>query len=131
MKRYFFHYLQWEDFLAGQYAPLKVDPETANKCAALLSDSFRFESAANRILNEWPIATAVNLSNISINRQAWLGQAACCLILGASEHITKQGWHSMSEHDQQKANSVADIVISKWEITESRSCQKDHLELTF
>lgn len=128
LNRVYAHYLQWEDYLAGQYAAPTNDPELAIKCSQLLSDPTRFQLAATRVINEWPISSAVNLSNISINRQAWLGQAACCLILGASEHLTKQGWHLLDLNTQLKANAVADAVISDWE---ARLCQNDHLELTF
>ena len=64
---------------------------------------------------KWKYAAEQNLSNTSRNRQAWLGQAACCFNHGCSESLTKKAWHQLNISDQNKANEIADKVIHEWE----------------
>ncbi len=67
------------------------------------------------VIVSWPVATQHNLSNKSMNRQAWLGQAACCLAEGITEDATRFAWRTLTEQEQNAANDIADYVINKWE----------------
>ena len=84
MTRFFTHYKNWEDWQAGMYLS-RIDKVKAEKCVELLSNQSVFLDTAMRMINEWNIASAVNLSNVSRNRQAWIGQASCCYALEANE----------------------------------------------
>jgi len=111
------------------------DFEIARRAAALLSDPDKCGAAMLRVVNEWPIATKINLTNYGQNRRAWLGQAACCIELGIPEHLTRLGWNtSMLGCDREAANAIAEHVIYNWEreyVFESRICQNGQLMLTF
>jgi hypothetical protein len=117
MKRVYAHYLQWEDYQHGMYRQtmLAGDPERVTDSAALLSSVDALQAAMTRVVIEWPVATEVNLTHSAINQQAWLGQAACCLMFGAPEYLTKQAWHLLTEPLQTAANAVADRVIAEWQ----------------
>jgi hypothetical protein len=67
------------------------------------------------VADGWKYSAEVNLSNRNRNRQAWLGQASCCLIVGAPEDLTKQAWHTLTAAEKIAANAVADEVIAAWE----------------
>jgi len=66
-------------------------------------------------LRRWPYSCTNNLSNTSINRQAWIGHAACCIAIGCPEDITRLAWHELTQEQQDLANHKADIAIATWE----------------
>lgn len=117
MKRVFHHYEKWEDWREGIYSANAPDPDEtlSSRAARLLSDPIMLGVAMRRAVERWPISAEVNLSNRSRNRQAWLGQAACCLVVGAPEVFTSAGWRRLSLAEQEAANLVADEVIAEWE----------------
>lgn len=86
-----------------------TDCELLLKCPGWLWESMTFVS------QNWKISAEHNLSNTNRNRQAWLGQAACCFSHGAPEYITKLAWNNLTEKEQKIANDVADDVIKDWE----------------
>jgi len=123
MTRFYTHYKNWEDWKAGMYAS-RIDKAKAERCSGLLSDQSEFLDVAMRMILTWTVASAVNLSNVSRNRQAWIGQASCCFALGANENTTIAGWRMMNEETQKQANETADAVINYYErIKGNNPCQ--------
>ena len=81
MIRVYHHHDQWEDFLAGMYVlsvPPEAEQEFIDDSEELLADPIELNRAMSTVIAAWPIAARVNLSHVARNRQAWLGQAACC-----------------------------------------------------
>jgi hypothetical protein len=121
MKRVYHPYWKWEDYQHGLYINIEdaFTEEELGFLAALvkevLTDSEVFEFIATKVISEWKFAAEENLTNDSRNKQAWIGQASCCYVLGVPEFITKYGWHLLSPEQQAEANRVADLVIKKWE----------------
>lgn len=116
IERVFRHHDEWEDHKAGMYAVRYDDPEAGAELArALLADVGDLYAAMSAVTREWPVASEVNLTHVSSNRQAWLGQAACCFACGVPDDVTKQGWHKLTGWQQDAANAVADRVIDEWE----------------
>lgn len=117
MKQIFHHYEKWEDWKDGLYVLSVDDPNEVmvRRAARLLSDVDLFRESALKMIHRYPYAAEVNLSNRSRNRQAWIGQASCCFVCGASEDLTKEAWHRLSAAEQDAANMVADYVIAVWE----------------
>jgi len=88
----------------------------------LLKRAIKFTGNANlygswmiKVLDKWPCSCEHNLSDITMNRQAWIGHAACCLAIGCSEEITRLAWHHLTQRQQDEANAMADKAIVKWE----------------
>jgi len=64
---------------------------------------------------DYPISAQQHLSKPN-GRRPWIGQAACCRALDATEEETRIAWNFyMTPEQQTHANEVADSVISKWE----------------
>jgi len=84
-----------------------------------------------RIIDEWPLSCEHNLSCTEMNRQAWIGHAACCLATNCPEDITRLAWHYLDLAQQIEANAMADKAIAKWEDrqTNKRDNQVTQLEL--
>jgi hypothetical protein len=117
MKRIYHHYEKWEDWKDGLYRRSLSDPEEliVSRSVRLLSSPDDLLRAMRFCANNWKHSAEVNLSCTSRNRQAWLGQSACCLICGAPEYLTKEAWHRLSASEQDIANGIADQVIIEWE----------------
>jgi hypothetical protein len=116
MKRIYHHYLLWEDNKNGMYdIPCVIDESKINDCINLLSNPEKFYNTLKSVLNEWVISSDENLSNINCNRQAWLGQAACCYLFKAEETITRKAWGFLSDKKKQEANNIADKIIREYE----------------
>lgn len=117
MKRIYHHYLKWEDYLNGLYSMDQVDniEEIVGKCADLLKNCDAFYLVMLNVIKDWSISAEVNMTNISRNRQAWLGQSSCCYKFNAPEYVTKIAWRGLTKEQQDKANDTADIVIYEWE----------------
>lgn len=86
------------------------------KCAELLSDAIVCESAMIGAITNYPISAEQHLSK-NYGRRPWLGQAACCFALGATEEETRVAWNfHMTKESQDKANEIADALIKQWEM---------------
>jgi hypothetical protein len=116
IRRQFYHYTLWEDWRAGLYRmPRASEQGDAVYAASLLAMADDLRRAMYGVIDVWEVSSAVNLSHVARNRQAWLGQAACCYAVGVPELTTKFGWHLLTESLQAEANAVADEVIAAWE----------------
>ncbi len=111
--RIYASYETWEDYRAGMFCA-DADEAVVAGARALLSDAERLRLAMAETIRAWPVASAVNLSNPSCNRRAWLGQAACCFTLQATATATKRAWWQLSDGRRADANAVADELVNAW-----------------
>ena len=103
----------WEDFQNGLFAGY-VRQGKVDESKALLSSPDDLETAMLQIAQEWIHACEQNMSNPSRNKQAFLGQCACCKRFEATESEVRTAWRSLTEDQKNKANAVADKVINHW-----------------
>lgn len=136
IERLWYPYREWEDYKNGMYDITKEfsEEETekmAFKAKDLLSDLDEFYHVGLKVLREWKCASNQNLSNLSRNRQAWLGQAACSYKFKIPEKITILGWRLLSPEQQKKANIVADQLIMIWEDEYAKAVSKQKCLTSF
>ena len=81
----------------------------------LMSNHVKFCDAMLLVISEWPNSTAASLTNPSVNHRAWVGAAACALQVESPEELTRKVWGTLTEEQQDLANSAADSVISIWQ----------------
>lgn len=115
MQRVYYRYELWEDYIHRMYFP-QITKAGVHAAFTILKDPERLYDAMYYVTHHWPISSATNLTNPSRNRRAWLGQAACCWIVHATEEETKQAWRKLKKEDQDAANAVADRAIAEWEL---------------
>lgn len=115
-------YTDWEDWRAGMWSSEHGD--RSKDAAGLLADPMRLHSAMRRVVREWPVCSEVNLAEPPNNR-AWLGQAACCLSVGANEESTRAAWSKLNDGQRAIANRVADSVIAEWKFITKRDAQME------
>lgn len=114
--RIFHTYDKWECHKAGFYASKKegVTKEDGEKMyAEFLSNLDLFEKTANKVINEWKYSCQHYLTNKSMNRIAWIGQASMCYETGLPS-VYCSGFNLLSEEQQNAANEVALRVLNKW-----------------
>lgn len=110
-----FPYWNWECFINGMWDKRRNMDSNIKKCKELLSDKKSCEAAMISVITQWPISSAQHLSKSS-GKRPWLGQAACCYALGATEEETRIAWNFyMTPEEQTLANKVADEVIDIWQ----------------
>jgi len=114
--RVFHTYDKWECHRAGFYAT-KREGMTKAQCeefySEFLSDISRFSRALYGVTTEWENSCEHYLTNVSMNRIAWLGQAAVCFDSGIPSCFCG-GYNLLSEEQQTKANKKALEYLNSW-----------------
>jgi hypothetical protein len=120
--RIFHTYEKWECHKAGFYASRK-EGMTAEQCeqafAEFLGDDNRFSLALNGVITEWKYSCEHYLTNKSMNRIAWLGQASMCYATGVPSKYCA-GFNLLTEEHQTKANEIALTFLNKWLVANNR-----------
>lgn len=114
--RIFHTHDKWECYKAGLYATTKEGmsrDECEKAYCEFLSDEERFSGSLGHIISEWKYSCEHYLTNSSMNRIAWLGQAAMCYATGVPA-VFRGGFNLLSEEQQIKANEVALTYLNRW-----------------
>lgn len=126
MKQKYYHYTMWEDFQNRMYDEVKEGrEERVQQAVILLTDYKNLYEQMSRVTNEWKYATEQNLTNSSINHQAFLGQTSCSIWKGIKEDETREAWGRLTCEQRYKANKIADRVFKEWKAKyerENESC---------
>lgn len=121
-KRIFHPWWEWEHYKHGFFETsigIENTEDYLNQYADFLRNLPRFEKAILRVFKEWPKSCEHFLSNPSINRVAWLGQAAMCI----ETHIParyRAGYKLLTEKEQKDADNLAQQYITLWEENENQ-----------
>jgi len=117
MNRIFYPWWMWEHYWAGFFG--KGNQYKAHSVAEHIYKNFhleegRFEKVIPIVFKNWPIACEHNLTNKSINRVAWLGQACVCYATGVPSRY-KYSYNQLPEGIKKRQDNIARIWIKKWE----------------
>lgn len=120
--RIFHTYEKWECYKAGLYETTK-EGMTKAQCEeayrAFLSDLPAFEAALAVVVTEWKHSCEHYLTNVSMNRIAWLGQASAAQALGIPATY-RGGFYKLTEAEQSAANELALVYLNKWLVANNR-----------
>jgi ParB-like chromosome segregation protein Spo0J len=115
-ERIFHTYDKWECHKAGFYAS-KKEGMTSEQCkqsyADFLSDDLLFRQYLLIVITEWKYSCEHYLTNKSMNRIAWLGQAAMCAYNGVPS-VFCSGFNLLSEEEKNIANHTALEFLNMW-----------------
>lgn len=117
LERIYHTWEKWESFRSGFFD--NNPPEGISKSDAeqlyykLLSDPVAFADALANILVEWPYSCEHNLTNKTLNRIAWMGQAALAYVYKIPAHF-RGGYNLLTKEQQQAADAVALKYINIW-----------------
>jgi len=116
VKRIYHPYWTWEDFKNGMWNKVskEQEPEMLKTAIEFTGDHEKYGQAMKRVINEWPVSCENNLTDLSTNRKAWIGHAACCLEIGIPEYIIRSAWGKLTDEQRILANKQADYYINQW-----------------
>lgn len=115
-ERIFHTYDKWECYKAGFYNgsfPGKTKAECEEAYKEFLSDIPRFSNALESVITKWKYSCEHYLTNSSMNRIAWLGQASMCIASGIPSAF-RSGFGLLTEPQQLAANERALVYLNKW-----------------
>lgn len=116
INRVYHPWWKWECYKAGFYnTTIDLEDDTAKTLyKTFLQDLRAFASGMDRVMKEWPNSCEHFLTNASMNRIAWLGQAAMCISKGIPSKF-RGGFKLLTDEEQKAANSLAQVYLEKWE----------------
>lgn len=121
-------YDKWECFKAGFYGDHPPEGMTPDDCekryAAFLADIPLFKETLDKVINEWKFSCEHYLTNDSMNRIAWLGQASMCYKYGVPSCF-RNGYNLLSERQQSEADSAALEYLNIWLERNGIECVSD------
>lgn len=114
--RIFHTYDKWECHKAGFYKNTKegwTHEECEKEYIRILSNADLFSEILSKVTIEWKHSCEHYLTNIAMNRIAWLGQAAVCYKSGVPSRYS-YAWSELTDQEQQNANDVALFHLNSW-----------------
>ena len=121
--RIFHTFDKWECHRAGFYAT-SFEGKTKVECNEMyrefLSDLTRFEAALEGVTTQWKHSCEHYLTNVAMNRIAWLGQASMCFATGVPSEF-RGGFSLLTKKQQQAANEMALKYLNKWLFANGRT----------
>lgn len=115
--RIFHTFDKWECNAAGFYESKPPKGMSAEDCKIvyrdLLADIPAFEAALLRVITEWRHSCEHYLTNVAMNRIAWLGQASLCIEKGIPSEF-RGGYSLLTETQQLAADESALRALNVW-----------------
>lgn len=127
--RIFHTYDKWECYPAGFYETSlkeKTNEECENIFIDIITNEDKFRKGLNGVISEWKNSCEHYLTNKSMNRIAWLGQASVCYLSGVPSRYAG-AWFDISEDKRNKANDIALEYLNKW-LTDNKRDKVDLYE---
>lgn len=117
MKRIYHHYEKWECWKHGFWDSCSGNEkkEKIQKVIELFSNPQETKIYMEKVVSDWKFSCEQNLSNDGMNKIAWLGQAACCLMGKIPSSVTMESWSFVPDEFKIIANSIAETIIKEWE----------------
>jgi hypothetical protein len=116
--RFFYNYKIWECPKSNFYKGIAKNDET--KALGIMKDYNKWGFYMKKLLDRWPVSCNQFLSDPTINKKAWIGQASMACFFKVSAATTKKCWFMLNKKEQNKANNEAGKVLNKWR----EKCQK-------
>ncbi len=115
ISRVFHPYWTWEDLGMWRRVYGRERDSLLAQATEFTGDAQRYGRAMLQVIDQYPIATDHNMTDLAQNRQAWVGHAACYLAFNCPEDIVREAWGMLTQKQRDEANSVADVAIAEWE----------------
>lgn len=121
-ERIFHTFDKWECYKAGFYSSSKEgwsQTQCEDEYVRILSDQVVFKKALDRVVLEWKFSCEHYLTNPTMNRIAWLGQAAVCIESGVPCKYCG-AWSLLDEETKDAANATALLSLNEWLVSNER-----------
>ena len=125
IKRIYHPYWLWEEVKYNMWGSVGNRQLYLERAIIFTSNHKLYGSFMRKVIIEWKYSCEHNLSNLSQNRQAWLGHAACAYAFQCPENIVRLAWHHLTEAQRVSANKQADKYIKLWEENNAKAINWD------
>lgn len=117
MIRVYKPYWLWEDWLNGMWIrQSKINEEVMlKKASSFTGDHVEYGKAMREVVKSWPNTMLNSLTNVSINRRAFLGHCAVSYKIQCPEYITRMAWKLLTDDQRKLADLEATKTILQWE----------------
>lgn len=122
IKQIWHPYWKWEEIKYNMWGQVADHETYLQKAIEFTGDHKRYGRWMMRVVHEWYFSCEHNLSNVTQNRQAWIGHAAVAMALRCPEDIVREAWWHLTDLQRELANKQADKAINYWE----RHYEKEH-----
>lgn len=116
LRRVYHPVAHWEECDYNMWGECVDRAGTLAKAIKFTGDHELYGSYMIRVTKEWPISCENALTDLNLNRKAWLGHAACAMYARIPEDVTREAWSQLSDEQQLLANYQAREAISAWEL---------------
>jgi hypothetical protein len=116
MKRIYHPYNLWEDYKLGFYDNIsgKTKEQKINSVLEMFNSKELTIKYMNKVINEWTYSCEHNLTNESMNKIAYIGQAACCIYDKVPNLITMYAWKFLKPEIRERSDKIAKKTINEW-----------------
>jgi len=115
IKRIWHSFHHWEDIGMWRDVTKEEKTQLLNIAIEFTGNHLLYGENMLKVIDEFPIAAEHNLTDLGMNRRAWIGHAACYLATGCPEYITRAAWSQLTDEQRELANRQADNAIASWE----------------
>lgn len=122
--RVYHPFWRWECHRSGFYGSASgLDKEEKLKKVVEMFNSERLtRKYMKKVLELWSYSCEHNLTNSSINKIAFVGQAACCIYANVPSTVTMEGWNLLDNFVQERANNIAIETINEFKTKPIQLC---------
>jgi hypothetical protein len=107
-------YWEWECYQFGMWGSRKRSEYKIKECKQLLANETACRAAMQKAINKFSKSAEHHLTKHT-GKRPWLGQAACVVVLSATEVETRIAWNDLlSDDERNMANRIADQVFWEW-----------------
>lgn len=116
IRQQFVPWWEWECYKNGMWRKLPKEQEEAAVKSAVdfTGDWEQYGAAMQEVSMAWPRTMLNSLSNVSINRRAFIGHCAATFKIGAPEYITRMAWAELTNEQRFYADREAEKYIKQW-----------------
>lgn len=109
-------YNLWEDYKNGFYDNVSGKNKLLmiEKVVEFFTDPMQVEDIMFRVVSEWFYSCEHNLTNSSMNKIAYIGQASLAYLHQIPSTITMESWSKVPKEYQSKANDIAQKAYDRW-----------------
>jgi hypothetical protein len=115
IKRIYHPYWLWEEYEHNMWGAVNDRAKFLKLAIKFTGDHKLYGRFMIQVIQKWKYSCEHNLSNLTQNRRAWIGHAACAIAHQIPEDIVREAWSHLTEEQQYLANKEADRAIEAWE----------------
>lgn len=140
MKQVYLPYWKWECYKSGMWNKVSSaqEHEMLKLAIEFTGNHILYGKAMKDVVFKWNNTMENHLTNVSINRKAFLGQCAVFFKYQIPEYIVRKAWKNLTIKQQILADNVAQQTIKEWELwykrklTNTLSCgKKDVIKMEY